>query len=268
MPELPEVETIKRQLQNAVIGKQIRALTVYNDKVIRQPRAEVFKDQLRGALLKRIDRRGKFLVIELSTGKFLTVHLRMTGQLIYPARERSKETRLTFHFSDGENLDFRDRRLFGELRLVDDWRSLKFVQNLGPEPQEISPSRFREMLKGRKTAIKPLLMDQTFVAGIGNLYAAEILFRSRIHPARPAVSLTAQEIGRLVKEMNNTLQEAVTLKGSSVDQYMQLSGEPGGYAQHHRVYGRRAEPCPVCKTPIQRIRVGGRGTYLCPQCQH
>jgi formamidopyrimidine-DNA glycosylase len=155
----------------------------------------------------------------------------------------------------------------GELRLLDDWRSLKFVKELGPEPSDLSHEQFKEMLANKKAKIKPLLMDQTFIAGVGNLYAAEALFRAKIHPERPAASLSDKEKEVLLKEIIDTLNEAMHYKGSSVDQYVQLSGKPGDYARYHKVYDRQGKPCLVCKASIKRISLGGRGTYFCPKCQ-
>jgi formamidopyrimidine-DNA glycosylase len=265
MPELPEVETIKRELEKAVLGKKITEVCVHSPKVIREPSAEKFKQGLAGATIKNILRKAKLLIIELSNGKALAIHLKMTGQLIYPGY--GKSSRVSFHLSDGKTLDFNDQRLFAELRLVDDWHRLSFVQNLGPEPFEISAGQFKVMLAGKKSKIKPLLMDQTFISGIGNLYAAEALFRSRIHPERTANSLSEQEKEKLFSQIQATLGEAIEHKGSSVDQYVQLSGAAGGYARYHKVYNRQAKPCLVCKTPIKRIDLGGRGTYFCPRCQ-
>jgi formamidopyrimidine-DNA glycosylase len=148
-----------------------------------------------------------------------------------------------------------------------DWHSLKFIQNLGPEPFDITPGQFKEMLSRKKTKIKPLLMDQAFVSGIGNLYAAEALFRAKLHPERPAHSLTDTEKELLLEEIKKTLREAIEHKGSSVDQYVQLTGAPGGYVKYHKVYDRQGKPCLVCKTPIKRTTLGGRGTYFCPRCQ-
>lgn len=266
MPELPEVETIKCELQKAVLGKRITRVSVRYPKLIRQPSVERFKKEASGALIEKVLRRGKLLVLELSNGKALTIHLKMTGQLIYPG-SNGKASRVVFSFSDGTKLDFRDQRLFAELRLLDDWRALKFVRELGPEPAQLQLKQFKEMLSQKKTKIKPLLMDQAFIAGIGNLYAAEALFRARIHPARSAASLTEREKERLFREINKTLKEAVKHRGSSVDQYVQLNGSAGNYLKYHRVYGRKGKPCLVCKAPIKRISLGGRGTYFCPKCQ-
>jgi len=265
MPELPEVETIKRELEKVVLGKKITEVCVYNPKVIRQPDVDKFKKGLTGASIKNILRKAKVLILELSHGKSLVIHLKMTGQLIYPGN--GKTSRVSFRLSDGKVLDFNDQRLFAELRLMDNWQNLKFIQGLGPEPFDLSVDKFKAMLAGKKTKIKPLLMDQTFISGVGNLYAAEALFRARIHPERPAASLSEKEKELLFQEIKDTLREAIQHKGSSVAQYVQLSGKPGDYAQYHKVYDREGKPCVVCKTPIKRISLGGRGTYFCPKCQ-
>jgi formamidopyrimidine-DNA glycosylase len=265
MPELPEVETIKRELEKAVLGKKIIEVCVHNPAVIRQPSAEKFKKELSGVSIKNILRKAKVLILELSNGKSLAIHLKMTGQLIYPGD--GKKSRVGFKLADGKMLDFNDQRLFAELRLLDDWHTLKFIQKLGPEPFDITEEEFKKMLVSKKIKIKPLLMDQTFISGVGNLYAAEALFRAKIHPQRPASSLSDKEKENLFQEIKDTLSEAIKYKGSSVDQYVQLSGQRGDYVQYHKVYDREGKPCLVCKTPIKRISLGGRGTYFCPKCQ-
>lgn len=265
MPELPEVETIKRELERAVLDKAITEVRIRNPAVIREPSVTKFKEGLSGARIKNILRRAKVLILELGNGKSLVIHLKMTGQLVYPGDGRT--SRLSFYLSDGKILDFNDQRLFAELRLLDDWRSLKFIQELGPEPSALAEEEFKKMLSSKRIKIKPLLMDQRFISGIGNLYAAEALFRARIHPERPAANLSDKEKETLFKEIKDTLNEAIQYKGSSIDQYVQLSGEPGGYVKYHKVYDREGEPCLVCKTPIKRIALGGRGTYFCPKCQ-
>lgn len=265
MPELPEVETIKRELEKVILGKKILEVCVHQPKVIRQPSVDKFKQGLAGATVKNILRKAKVLILELSGGKSLVIHLKMTGQLIYPGS--GKASRVSFKLSDGKALDFNDQRLFAELRLMEDWHKLKFIQQLGPEPFDLSMGRFQEMLSRKKTKIKPLIMDQTFISGIGNLYAAEALFRAKIHPARAASSLSEKEKEVLFKEIRDTLSEAIKYKGSSVDQYLRLTGQPGDYVKHHKVYDRQGQPCLACKSPIKRINLGGRGTYFCPRCQ-
>ncbi len=265
MPELPEVETIKRELEKVILGKKITEVCIHHPRVIREPQPQRFKKELENATVKKILRKAKVLILELSNGKSLVIHLKMTGQLIYPGNGTTG--RVSFHLSNGKILDFNDRRLFAELRVLDDWSSLKFIQGLGPEPFEITLDTFRKMLSRKKTKIKPLLMDQTFISGVGNLYAAEALFRAKIRPERPASSLTDKEQELLFKEIKDTLLEAIQHKGSSVDQYVQLSGAQGEYVKYHKVYDREGKPCLVCKTPIKRISLAGRGTYFCPHCQ-
>jgi formamidopyrimidine-DNA glycosylase len=265
MPELPEVETIKRDLEKVIVGKKITEVCVHNPRVIREPSAEKFKKGLEGAVIKNILRKAKVMILELSNGKSLVIHLKMTGQLIYPGT--GKTDRVSFRLSDGKALDFNDQRLFAELRLLDDWRRLKFIQGLGPEPFDLSPQQFKEMLAAKKSKILPLLMDQSFISGIGNLYAAESLFRAGIYPERPANKLSDKEKEILFKEIINVLNEAIHYGGSSVDDYVRISGGPGGYAAHHKVYGREGKPCLACKAVIKKITLGGRGTYFCPACQ-
>lgn len=265
MPELPEVETIKRDLEKIITGKNITKVCVHNPKVIREPSPEKFKRGLSGVRINNILRRAKVLILELSNGKSLVIHLKMTGQLVYPGD--GKNARAVFHLSDGKTLDFNDQRLFAELRLLDDWRKLKFIQGLGPEPKDLTLGRFKDMLAEKKTKIKPLLMEQGFISGIGNLYAAEILFDAKINPGRRACELLDKEKEALFKSMQNILTEAIRCGGSSVDDYVRLSGEKGKYVRYHKVYGREGKPCFTCKTLIKRTVLGGRGTYFCPKCQ-
>ena len=265
MPELPEVETLRRELEHVVLGKKITEVCVHHPLVIRQPQVEQFKKGLTGVSIKGILRKAKVLILELSSGKALVIHLKMTGQLVYPGG--GKKARVSFHFSDGKVLDFNDQRLFAELRLMDDWGRLPFIQGLGPEPFDLAIGQFKTMLSAKRTKIKPLLMDQAFISGIGNLYAAESLFRARIHPERPANSLSDKEKEALFTAIREVLQDAIRHGGSSVDDYVRLSGKPGGYVPYHKVYGREGKPCLVCKTPVKRSSLGGRGTYFCPRCQ-
>jgi len=265
MPELPEVETIKRDLHKNLLGKKIIKVCLHNPKVIRQPSPAVFKKSLQGLIIKKILRRAKLLIFELSNGRALTVHLKMTGQLVYPGC--ADKSRVSFYLSNGKILDFNDQRLFGELRLVDDWKKLKVVKALGPEPFDLTFPDFRDMLSKRKTAIKPLLMDQSFISGVGNLYAAEILFRAGVDPKRSAQSLTGKEKEAIFKETKGVLSSAIKHGGSSVDDYVRLSGKRGDYARFHQVYDRVGKPCFICKSPIKRIAQGGRGTYFCANCQ-
>ena len=265
MPELPEVETIKRQLHKSIIGKKIVDVIVKKSKVIKEPSLALFKKNIKGSRIKDIIRKAKVLIIELSNGQSLVVHLRMTGQLVYPGG--GKQSRVTFKLSNNKFLDYNDRRLLGELRLLDDWREIKFIRQLGPEPYDLTKDAFSKMVAQKKTKIKPLLMDQTFISGVGNIYAAEALFQARIHPLRPACSLTPKEKYTLFANIKHILDAAIKHKGSSVDQYVTASGEKGDYASHHRVYDREGEACLICKSTIKKITVGGRGTCFCGRCQ-
>ena len=271
MPELPEVETIKTDLEKIILGEKITKVCIYNPKVIRQPGPAVFKKLLEGQRIKNVLRRGKLLIFELSNGLALTVHLKLTGQLVLSQKLSnpggSQNSRLALHFSKNKILDFNDQRLFGELRLVRDWRKLKFVQGLGPEPFDLTSADFKDMLLKRKTKIKPLLLDQSFICGIGNIYAAEILFRAKIDPQRKTESLSGSEKAALYKQIKSVLSSAIKQGGSSVDDYVRVSGKNGSYQHYHQGYGRADEPCFVCKSPIKRITQGGRGTYFCGRCQ-
>jgi formamidopyrimidine-DNA glycosylase len=284
MPELPEVETIKRQLRKTILGKKIASVIINRAQVIKEPAKDKFIKGIVGTSIKNIFRKGKVLIWELSNRKFLVVHLRMTGQLVLrlplgtsPEREKrveglvypgtGKQARVIFKLSDGKSLDFNDRRMLGELRLVDNWQAMKFFQELGPEIHDLNVGEFGKMLAVRKTKVKPLLMDQTFIAGVGNLYAVEALFKAKIHPLRSAASLSKKEQVALYSTIRNTLDEAIKHKGSSMDQYVTLTGEKGDYAKYHKVYDRKDEPCYICKSPIKRISLGGRGTYFCERCQ-
>ena len=260
MPELPEVETLKRELEQTIVGKKIADVVIHHSVVIRGIPPDAFRRGLRGQTIESVARRAKVLILALSGGAFLVVHLKMTGQFVYPGD--GKNSRVTFQFTDKTSLDFNDRRLFAELRLIDDWREFPFIKGLGPEPFDMTEGQFQKILAAKTTKIKPLLMDQGIISGIGNLYAAEILFRARVHPARPAKELSAEESRRIFEEMKATLREAIEHKGSSVDQYVRLSGEPGDYVKKHKVYGRDGKPCSVCASPIKRISLAGRGTYL------
>lgn len=268
MPELPEVETIRRDLTRDIKGKKIKDALILNAKVVKEPAPSEFKRRIRGAVFEDFFRRAKVLACKLSNGSYLVVHLRMTGQLVYSA-EKEEKARVIFVLSNGKYLNFCDLRLFAELRLVKDWQKLKFVQELGPEPLEkaFSAQRFKKMLTGKKTRIKPLLMDQTFIAGIGNLYAQEVLFLAGISPLRPANRLKPAEIRKLHQAIQKVLRQAIEYRGSSVDNYVNGRGEQGKFHLRLKVYGREGQPCPRCKSKIRKISLGGRGTCFCPQCQ-
>jgi len=268
MPELPEVETIRRDLARDLKGARIKDVEIINSKVVKEPNASEFKRCLKGKTFKQFLRRAKVLAIRLSGGDDLVVHLRMTGQLIY-SKKREEKARVVFVLSNGAYLNFNDQRLFAELRLVRDWKSLKFVQSLGPEPlnKSFTQAKFKQMLAGKKTKIKPLLLDQSFIAGIGNLYAQEMLFFAGILPTRLANKLKNTEVRKLYQSIQKVLREAIKYRGSSVDNYVNGRGKQGKYHLRLQVYDRKDEACFRCKGKIKKISLGGRGTCFCPKCQ-
>ncbi len=268
MPELPEVETVRRDLEEDVLGKRIAKVKVIDKKVVKEPSVASFEKGLRGARLSGFFRRAKVLAIGLSTGEYLVVHLRMTGQLVH-SRAPADKARVWFGLSDGSFLSFNDQRRFGELRLVRDWKELAFVRSLGIEPldKNFNAHRFKDMLSQKKTKIKPLLMDQSFIAGLGNLYAQEALFHARILPDRVASSLKGKEILKLNKAIKKVLREGIRYRGSSVDNYVTGRGSRGAYQLRLKVYDRKGEKCARCSSPIKKVSLAGRGTCFCPQCQ-
>ncbi len=268
MPELPEVETIRRDLARDAKGKKIKGVEIRDPRVVKQPAPAQFKRRLMGTRLEAFYRRAKVLVIKLSTADYLVVHLRMTGQLVYSHR-RDKKARVIFNLTNGRYLNFNDQRLFGELRVVGDWQKIKFVRSLGIEPLErgFSAKKFAEMLKGRKAKIKPLLMDQTFIAGIGNLYAQEALFLAGIMPDRAANTIQGNEIKQLHQAIQGVLRAGIRYRGSSVDNYVTGRGETGQYHKRLKVYDRKGEKCIRCNAKIVKVALGGRGTCFCPKCQ-
>lgn len=266
MPELPEVETIKRQLLHSLKGKKITAVEIFQARVIKSPSPKEFQKEISGTAINQVLRKGKAIVLELSSGKSLIVQLGMTGQLVYPGKGAA-DSRVSFKLNNGEFLDFKDNRMFGGLSLVSGWREFPYIKNLGPEPFGLSAKEFQEMLSKKTTRIKLLLMDQQFLSGAGNIYANEALFRSCIDPQRPGKSLSPKEAASLLKEIKDTLNEAIEHGGSSVDDYIQLSGEKGDYSSYHKVYDREGKECLKCSTKVKKIVLGGRGTFFCQKCQ-
>jgi formamidopyrimidine-DNA glycosylase len=275
MPELPEVETVVRDLQRSgLVGREIRDVTVRWPRTLDRPSIEEARLRLRGARIEDIRRRGKYIILDVSTGEALLIHLRMTGQLtIQPAGEPLDERHHHFilDLDGGEQLRFRDTRKFGRCYLVAD--PTEIVGALGPEPIDASftPERFRAMLAGRRAIIKPLLLNQTFIAGLGNIYVDEALFRAGIHPERPANTLTEREIEELFVAMRDVLIEGIGNQGTTLGEgstnYYSISGRRGRNKDNLLVFRRTGSPCPRCGTPIERIIVGQRSSHFCPQCQ-
>jgi formamidopyrimidine-DNA glycosylase len=234
--------------------------------VIKNCPIKSFVDTLTGRKITDVLRRGKVLIVVLDKGPFLIFHLRISGWLRLASR-KEKFCRVSFLLSDKKQLMFCDSRVLGEIKLCDEWQNLSLIKTMGPEPLEISKDEFIALLADKKTAIKPLLMDQSFLAGVGNIYAQEALFCAGIHPKRSAQAISKSEREELYNCLKRILNKAIDVSGSSVNTYRGLDGNEGEYVNLLKVYGRKNAPCPRCKKPIVRAAIGGRGTYFCPQCQ-
>jgi formamidopyrimidine-DNA glycosylase len=273
MPELPEVETVARQLQVELCGRAIEKVTVLWERTVDRPDVPSFQGRLTGAVIVRVGRRGKFITMALNTGQSLLTHLRMTGAFLLLPRNADPGAedyaRVRARLDDGRWLIFADTRKFGRMYLVDNPQEV--VGDLGPEPLEASftPERFGEMLARRRGRIKPLLLNQSFIAGLGNIYADEALWRAGVHPLRTADSLTREEVNLLHAGIVSLLRQAIGEGGTSLrdNQYRQPDGAGGGYQELLAVYGRDGNPCPRCGETIERMVVGQRGTHFCPGCQ-
>ncbi|MBG9656593.1 DNA-formamidopyrimidine glycosylase [Cytobacillus firmus] len=273
MPELPEVETVRRTLQELVIGKTISHVSVLWPKMVKHPEELAqFKDALAGQTFQDIGRRGKFLI--LYTNEYALVsHLRMEGRYGLYAKEEpvEKHTHVIFHFTDGTELRYKDVRKFGTMHLYAKGDELKTLPlaHLGPEPfaEEFTVDDLAARLARTSRHVKTALLDQKTIVGLGNIYVDEALFRSRIHPERAANSLTRSEVETLHKEIADTLREAVDKGGSTIRSYVNSQGQIGMFQLELFVYGRKGEDCKVCGSTLERIVTGGRGTVYCPACQ-
>ncbi len=273
MPELPEVETVRRSLEEKLKGKTLAGAEVYLDKIVRDSDPVSLNEKIKGKKVTGIERRGKYLVFHLTGGTSMVVHLRMTGQLLYCSQEQeiAKHTHVVFNFNDGHQLRFVDQRQFGKIHLVPvkELNSHPGLKSLGVEPLSKAFTRefFRRELRNRRTKIKPLLLDQTFVAGIGNIYADEALFRAMINPERVAATLTPRETSRLYMAIKEVLKEGIANKGTSVKDYVDGEGNKGNNQNNLRVYGRDGEPCVKCGKTLEKKSIGGRSSHYCPKCQ-
>ena len=269
MPELPEVETIVRGLREKLIGRQIGSVRVRTAALLRSPLPS-FRKQLTGAIIKKIERKGKFILIGLGNGSTLLIHLKMTGQLLLipEGRPADKHTHLIFNLQPRDlQLRYRDVRKFGFLGLLTPGQEWSPLADLAPDPFDLTARDFYERLQQKKRAIKPLLLDQRFISGLGNIYVDESLFRSRIHPLTSSRTLNWDQARGLHRLIRQVLREAIKAKGTTVNDYRGPEGIVGGFQQYLRVYDCTGEPCRFCGTPIHKTRVGGRGTHFCPSCQ-
>jgi formamidopyrimidine-DNA glycosylase len=278
MPELPEVEVVRRDLDREVVGKKIKAVDVDGMRSVRRHHnRKQFATRLVDHKIVGVERRGKYLLVRLDDDDVLVIHLGMSGQLIRTKSSRdamAKHTHVVITFTQGGQLRFVDPRTFGEMFVTEADNVEKEVTelaHLGIDPLETAMSweYFGQMLASRHSKLKPLLMDQKFIAGIGNIYSDEILWGAGLRWDRMSDSLTSEEVRRLYRSMMETLQEAVKHRGSSLadEQYVDLFGRPGEYQQFHNVYAREGESCPRCRHAIVRERVSGRSTFYCSACQ-
>jgi formamidopyrimidine-DNA glycosylase len=265
MPELPEVETIKNELLPHITGHTITGVTLFDEKLVRQLPVEEFRTQLIGQKITRVERRGKYLTFDLTSGEALIVHLKMTGSLLLKPPE--KFTRAILHLDGGTEFYFRDPRKFGVMWLAKDKNAI--LNKLGPEPlkADFTPQILAQRLSKHAAPIKAVLCDQSSVAGIGNMYADEALFRARIHPLRAGKSLSSKEIERLHRAIQEVLSAGIKNKGASVDTYFRPDGQIGTAHFEFKVAHGRGKNCPHCGTPLERIPVRNRGSYFCPKCQ-
>jgi formamidopyrimidine-DNA glycosylase len=264
MPELPEVETIARTLRPALIGKTILSANLRWPGTLAVPSPAVFKKRIKGQRIKSISRRAKFLDLQLSD-LHLIIHLRMSGDLlvVLGGYQPAKHDRLVAELSEDTSLIFCDPRKFGRIWLVDD--PAKTFRDLGPEPlsEAFTPDWLYSALRLHRRQLKPLLLDQTFLAGLGNIYTDEALHLAKLHPLSLSDSVTKKQAKDLRQAIRKVLEEGIRRNGASIDWVYR----GGDFQNHFRVYRRTGEPCPVCGTTIERITVGQRGTHFCPQCQ-
>jgi formamidopyrimidine-DNA glycosylase len=287
MPELPEVETVRRGLAGLIIHKKVASVTHDTPKSFPNTDADVAAFLI-GASVEAVRRRAKVLMIDLSTDYSLLIHLKMTGQMVFVAPDvrfgaghpsdslihqlPDKSTRVTLTFDDGAQLFFNDQRKFGWIKLLPTIQipNIDFMQKVGPEPLEadFTAAQFAERFKRRaKTNIKAALLDQSVVAGVGNIYADESLWGAKIHPRRLVATITEQEFATLYTELRDVMNLAIEKGGSSNHTYVNAEGKKGSYMDFARVFRREGLPCPRCGTIIEKIRVAGRGTHFCPYCQ-
>ncbi|MDO8507085.1 MAG: bifunctional DNA-formamidopyrimidine glycosylase/DNA-(apurinic or apyrimidinic site) lyase [bacterium] len=290
MPELPEVETIKNDLQDKIIGKKIISIFPLWKEIVKDIPFDAFAGQVEGQKIAAVERRAKNLIIKLSGGLSLLIHLKMTGHFLLSEDsaevsqdgrwikaenknltddKQNQYVRIIFRLDNGQMLAMSDLRKFAYIKLVDDKELKTFLDKYGPEPfdKDFTAEKLGEILSKKKTAIKKVLMDQSQIAGIGNIYADEILWASRVHPLSLANKLPKKDVEAIYKHTKKILSESLKRRGTSTSDFRDTSGQPGTFGDFRNVYRRTDLPCPVCGGPIRRISLGGRGTHFCPTCQ-
>jgi len=286
MPELPEVETIRQDLQAKIINQTIIKIEVRQTRIIRNS-LKKFQTTLTKAKFSKVERIGKLLMFKISPGtNWLLIHLKMTGQLIYKNKKDiiagghsfsannfklpHKHTHVIFEFKNGAKLFFNDLRQFGYMRIISASDKKKFIKaNFGIEPltDEFTLGNFKNIFKNRKTSIKAVLLNQKLITGLGNIYVDESCFAAGIRPNRIVKSLTDAEIVKLYSAINKIIKQAIKYRGTTFNNYVDTSGQTGNFSKHLQVYGRQGQPCQYCGHIIQKIKLAGRGTHFCSQCQ-
>ena len=273
MPELPEVETVRRQLEPVLVGRRFDRVEINDPRLVRPFEPVAVAADLEGERVAEVDRRGKYLIFRFESGRVLLVHLRMTGSFRHRrngAGEDDPHRRAVVRLDDGSDVTYRDVRRFGTWLLVEpDELDPYLADRLGEEPllTGFTPARLARRLAGRRAPIKAALLDQRTLAGLGNIYVDEALWRARIHPKRPARDLDANDVRRLHGAIRRVLQTAIERRGSTLRDYSTPRGRRGSMQREFKVYGRINEACERCGTPIEKTRAGGRGTWYCPHCQ-
>lgn len=274
MPELPEAETITREVAGDLVDRRVTAVRVAHDDILmNRADEEAFARDVVGRRITRVDRRAKYPLLWLDDERVLEVQLRMTGRLLVrdepPDPARFSHVAVEMDLDDGRTLYYDDQRRLGGFRLLsrEEWRERE--AELGPEPvdPDFGPDVLAGILRGRRAAVKNLLMDQRRLAGVGNIYASESLFRAGVDPRRPAGGLDGEETARLARALREVMEAAIRHFGTTFRDFVGGDGRPGDFQQHVRVYGREGEACARCGTPIRRITQSGRSTFLCPGCQ-
>ena len=271
MPELPEVETIRRQLAPHLEGRRIVDVEILDPRWTRPQAPAAVEAQLREAMVEQVSRRGKYLVWTLSGDRHLLVHLRMTGALLFDPTLEPPHTRVRFTFDDGHRLAYVDPRRLGtgHVLLGTAERDAYLAIRLGIEPftPEFTAESLRRMGRGRKAPVKAFVLDQRRIAGVGNIYADEALFRAGIHPLRAAGRLTGKQWARLRDGIEDALAAGIEAKGATIDDFRHVDGATGSFQNRFLVHRRAGEPCPQCGHEVRKIVVAGRGTYVCERCQ-
>ena len=270
MPELPEVKTVVSQLNTLIINHIIKDILIYKPKIIKEISAEEFKKQLIGKKIKNITNKGKFIIFHLNDDLFLVTHMRMEGKYFFYDKKTKpiKHVHLIFQFDNGSELQYHDTRIFGTFQI----RNKNYLEELplsklGNEAAHSDPNLLFEKIKNRRIAIKTILLDQTFMVGLGNIYVDEVLFDVKINPKTPANKITYDEMKKIINSTHKILTKATKCGGSSIASYTSLNGKKGTYQNHLKVHTRKDKPCVICSLPISKIKVNGRGTYYCKRCQ-